>query len=411
MKLCFAINDAPKYVGGSQVNMRRLLPRLKQRGHDVHALILHNSTEPTNGLFLEQNGVLTHFMQRPLLIKDASVKIAKKIRKIKPDVFIADHSISSLMSAAYFKGEIPTIGMIRGGNGFNMSILKQFGNPTSPYFIDGMGGVSQFICQKIESESKGSIIKQHIPSGVIVPEKIAHHENEGLNFIYLGRLTQDPKKVIEMLKGFVPIMHEKKHVKFYIVGNGPEENNLKKIAEEAGLTDRVIFPGVLLKENFYELLQKMNSVVLLSESEGTPGAIMDGMAAGLVPISLKIDGIDELVVDGQTGILVTNRESDLVKAVDKLEDRSYLIQLAKNARKHINDHYTIDKTVDKWEAFVDQVANSFDKSKKRFNPSTKDIDPYLVSLEQKSDAFGDILKQKFNNLKWEIKFRIKRLKK
>jgi glycosyltransferase involved in cell wall biosynthesis len=59
---------------------------------------------------------------------------------------------------------------------------------------------------------------------------------------------------------------------------------------------------------YLQQLIEHNILILLSDYEGTPGAVMDGMACGLVPVCTDISGgVQELVIPDQTGLLVRDR--------------------------------------------------------------------------------------------------------
>lgn len=99
-----------------------------------------------------------------------------------------------------------------------------------------------------------------------------------------------------------------KKVTFVIVGEGPEEHNLRTQIAELGLTDRVLLLG--FREDQVEALRSLNVFVLPPvEGDTIPQALMQALAVGLPVISTAIGSIPDIVKDGHTGLLVPPRDS------------------------------------------------------------------------------------------------------
>jgi glycosyltransferase involved in cell wall biosynthesis len=87
------------------------------------------------------------------------------------------------------------------------------------------------------------------------------------------------------------------------VGDGPERETLEALARERGLLpEGVRFLGE--RSDVAELLAQADLLVLTSDDEGLPNAVLEGMAAGLPVIATPAGDTPELVQDGRTGWLV-----------------------------------------------------------------------------------------------------------
>jgi len=88
-----------------------------------------------------------------------------------------------------------------------------------------------------------------------------------------------------------------------LVGAGPQEQRLRALAGTAGLGEPgVVFAG--LREDVPHLLRGVDLVLLPSDSEALPTALLEAAAAGRAAVATRVGGVAEVVVDGVTGILV-----------------------------------------------------------------------------------------------------------
>ena len=94
---------------------------------------------------------------------------------------------------------------------------------------------------------------------------------------------------------------------FVIAGDGPERRSLEKLARDLGVEERVTFLGA--RSDIPALLRASDLFVLPSRYEGFPLALLEAMAAEVAVVATRIAGVDELVVDGETGYLVEAGDS------------------------------------------------------------------------------------------------------
>jgi glycosyltransferase involved in cell wall biosynthesis len=88
-----------------------------------------------------------------------------------------------------------------------------------------------------------------------------------------------------------------------IAGDGPLQGALVTRTRELGLEHRVRFLGH--RSDVEVVLAALDTFVLSSVSEGLSNTILEAMATGLPVVATRVGGADELVVDGDTGLLVS----------------------------------------------------------------------------------------------------------
>lgn len=97
-------------------------------------------------------------------------------------------------------------------------------------------------------------------------------------------------------------------VQFLIVGEGDQHHEVKVLVDELGLTHKVILPG--FRADIPRILSALDIFALTSRSEGFCLAIAEAMASELPCVAFDVGALNELVVDNQTGFLVSADDSE-----------------------------------------------------------------------------------------------------
>ncbi len=129
-------------------------------------------------------------------------------------------------------------------------------------------------------------------------------------------------------------------VHFIWAGDGELENACRERCNQLGLQDVFHFLG--MRTDIPELLKIMECFVLTSHWEAFPIALLEAMAAELPVISTALDGVQEVVVEGQTGYLAPIGDLNCMQtAIAKiLNEPTLKLQLGQNGRQRIEQHFT-----------------------------------------------------------------------
>ena len=126
--------------------------------------------------------------------------------------------------------------------------------------------------------------------------------NEKIVFT-VSRLVYE-KGVQDVVKGTPGILANCPEARVVIAGSGPEENELKRLAEEFGVADRVSFVGRISNEERNRLLKVANCAVFASLYEPFGIVALEAMALGCPVVVTGIGGFSEVVDHKVTGITV-----------------------------------------------------------------------------------------------------------
>ena len=101
-----------------------------------------------------------------------------------------------------------------------------------------------------------------------------------------------------------------------IGGDGPVDETRADVAKR-GLSDRISVPGWVGPSQVATLLSSADIMVLPSRAENLPMSVIEGMAAGLAVVTTPVGAVKDIIIDGETGILV--EPGDSVALADALE--------------------------------------------------------------------------------------------
>ncbi|MGW8249314.1 MAG: glycosyltransferase, partial [Anaerolineales bacterium] len=120
--------------------------------------------------------------------------------------------------------------------------------------------------------------------------------------IYVGRLGPE-KNIPFLLRSFAGVVQAYDNVSLLLVGDGPEKDNLEDRVRHMGLDSRVRFTGLVPYEKMPGYLAMADGFVSASISEVHPLSVIEAMASGLPVLGIRSPGIEDTLVNGETGFL------------------------------------------------------------------------------------------------------------
>lgn len=140
-----------------------------------------------------------------------------------------------------------------------------------------------------------------------------------------------------------------------LLGGGDLMPQIKEQVKAFGLEDRVNFAGAV--NNVHEYLSATDLMVLITNWEGLPISILEGLSFSLPMVASDVSGISEEVIDGYNGLLVQRGNADdVAKAIAAImDDPQKLDEFGANSRKLFEDQFTQQAMYGKLRALYEDV--------------------------------------------------------
>jgi glycosyltransferase involved in cell wall biosynthesis len=170
--------------------------------------------------------------------------------------------------------------------------------------------------------------------------------------IFVGQLskTHTHKGVVDLIKSFQVLLKHRDDLYLLIVGKGNMIPNYEEMCKNLNVSKHVIFSGFTKENELIEYYKSSDIVVLPSTrvAEGFGMVLIEGGACGKPVIGTKVGGIQYVIKDGVTGLLVPPQDpKSLANAVIKLLDDEYLsMKMGMNGRQLVEQRYSWDKVAD-----------------------------------------------------------------
>jgi glycosyltransferase involved in cell wall biosynthesis len=142
-----------------------------------------------------------------------------------------------------------------------------------------------------------------------------------------------------------------------LTGDGPRRDALESLAEDRGITDRVLFTGYLPERaDVHALFHRLDAFAFPSKYEGWGVAAGEAMAAGLPVVAGDVPALRDVV--GEAGVLVDPGDADALAThlVELAGDPERRRELGTAGRRRIGEHYSIERTVEDHLALYQRLA-------------------------------------------------------
>jgi glycosyltransferase involved in cell wall biosynthesis len=370
-------------LGGAQENTLLTVEGLQQRHGDTVTLITGPAEGPEGDLFAraERSGVRVEVIPelvraiRPATDLAAYRRLRAAIRRLAPEVVHTHSSKAGIVGrAAAWRERVPAVVHTIHGLPFGPSerparnrlyvaterwaarrchaIVSVCDAMTEQALAAGVGRPEQFLTVYSGMDVEAFLNPKRPRDEVrrelgLAPEHVA--------FATVARLFE--RKGHDDLLAVAPrILETHPHVRFVWIGSGIWRHRLEAEAQRLGVRSAIHFTGLVPPDRIPELLHACDAVVHPSLREGLARVLPQALLCGRPGISYDVDGAREVIITGETGILLSPRDLPALQgAIERLAcDAALRDRLGGEGRRRFTDQF-------RQETMVDQLRSLYER--------------------------------------------------
>lgn len=203
-------------------------------------------------------------------------------------------------------------------------------------------GVSEHRCQRVINA-----LDEHSLALALAPACVP--TDTPLRIVAVSRLWLGEPKGLDLVLRALPDLP---HVEFEMVGDGAARPALMALAQNLGVAHRVQFSGCLSEADKHAALSRSHALVLPSSGEGFGIVYLEAMAHGLPCLAANVGGAKEVVLDGETGLVVSPDVEGVRTGLLRLFDPALRRRLGEAGRQRVQKRFT-------YPAFYSHAAEFF----------------------------------------------------
>lgn len=278
-----------------------------------------------------------------------------KVKENKPDLVLSYYLVDSVFRNL----EIPNVVYLGGHPEKEIEIYNAFLT-----FCDATISNSKNVKKMWEEK----LLKNNVPLNYIVPKgsekpKILNSVFEkGVNIVFAGRLI--PGKGIEnLVESFSEVLKKYPEAKLWILGDGPEKENIEKQVLKLKVNQNVNFCGFV--DNVQDYFYSSTLCVFPSVfKEGLMTVVAEAMSVGACVVTSSDRGNEELIENGESGVLTPPGDNKILTEtiLELLDNKDEIVRLGKNAEKFVLENLSWKNVGEKLNNILSDVVSNFDKN-------------------------------------------------
>jgi glycosyltransferase involved in cell wall biosynthesis len=297
-------------IGGGQTFLVDLGPSLIRNGWEVHVVTVEGPDRSAASRLVRGGVALQEALWAPRhLPEERAQRLAAWVAKVRVQALAVSFSADAgWLALPLIDPSVGTLALVHTDGPSAYLPLTHY----AP-FVDRAVGVSEETHRRIVSECGiPSARARRIPYGATrLPEEAVRERWEcplptgRLRIGYVGRVVQSLKRVLDIVPLSRELARRQLGFEMHVIGTGQELSHLQSEVHASGLGSFVRFWGWLSPEEVRARLLELDALVLFSEVEGLPLALLEAIGHAVVPVVTRTaSGNAEVVRDGENGYLV-----------------------------------------------------------------------------------------------------------
>ncbi len=369
MRLLFWSGTYWPNIGGVEVISSNLMAALRRRGHEVAIVTSHSSLDlpdedsyedvpihrmPFNTAFTEPlPGAFVEAWRRVMAVKASFAPEVIHINFTGFDgIGVLFHLETAAAHSAPFLVTVHTVRHAAWHEPLLHRMLREAGLVVS---------VSEALKAELgrlapEIAERSLVIYNAIKVPALAPAPLPR---DAPRLVCLGRIVHD-KGIDVALAAFAELAPRFPNARLVIAGDGPARPDLETQAQALGVADTVEFPGWVAPARVFELMNSATLVVMPSRRETFGLVALEAALMARPVVASRVDGLPEVVADGQTGLLVDKEDpTALARAIAQLlGDAGTAERMGQAARRRAQELFGFDRQVDTYEGLYQRLAEN-----------------------------------------------------
>lgn len=393
LNICLAGFDEPQNTSGVTSWVISILPAWIALGHPVSCAI-YSFCPPDEKGALESFLIERQIPYRRIQMCGSGYTEALSqwavdaVRELGANVFIPNCIVPAWYAADALESVgVRCVGVTHSPTPLYKALALRCASSQSGRKMSAIVTVSRYLTQSIGKIVSPATWIESIPCGIPDPSEPsgAVKEMSPFKLVYVGRLVEEAKRISEVGLCCRAAVESIPNLEVDFWGAGPDQAALEAILNASAARDRLRVRGWAPVNQVREILRQYHAIVLLSDYEGMPVSVLEGMALGLVPIVSQMPtGIEELVQSGVNGVVVQRDPEKFTAAVRRLiEDEDHQFQkMSQAAFETVRTEYSIGVTAQKWVNLLSSIVE-------RKELPLRSQSPALVKLPPRHPALAE----------------------
>jgi glycosyltransferase involved in cell wall biosynthesis len=178
---------------------------------------------------------------------------------------------------------------------------------------------------------------------------------DGLICLYTGRLDRE-KSLERVLDAFESVATAVSGASLHLVGKGSHGHALERRAAAGRAGRRIVFHGGLSRETLPDYYRAADLFLFASETETQGLVLAEAHACALPAVAVRASGVDEVVTDGETGLLTKGETGEMADAaIGLLLDAERRAAMGRAARRLAEARFSAGRQIEAMVAHYDAL--------------------------------------------------------
>ncbi len=369
MKVIYVSNSFN--VGGFEQLTLEIMRQLNRRGFSFEYILLKKEGRLAGELKKVGIPVQSDFLHGKYDISGLP-RLLYRLRRTETDLLFVEPGRNALLLACFLARRLHARAVISAYHSTGRWGKKTAIRRSERFFLSRLDGI--IACAQTQREFL--IREERLPADkltVIVNgvdhERFRPRQDHGypLSAVGLGEhqkgivlvASLTPEKGIDtFIRAAAQVLPRMAECRFFICGDGPERPHLEHLIKELGVADRIRLLGI--RRDLPDILPAFHLHVLSSHPfrETLPISTMEAMACGLPTINTDVGSVRDLVVPGETGLIVPPGDPEALAGamLQLLGDDALRERMGRQARLRIEEHFTLERTVREYGQYFRRIV-------------------------------------------------------